>query len=289
MSARVIGTRRSAMNRRRKGLLALFVPWLRRFGVLLGVAVLGVWLGAWLYLSGSAQAISARIRIEAIRLSAQTGFRVENVLVEGRVNADPKALKVLTETEKGSPLFAFDPEAVRAGIEKLDWIKRATVERRLPDTVFIRLEEHTPIAFWQKDGKLQLLNEAGGVISDKRLARFRDLIVVLGEDAPARAPGFLADLRAEPELAARAESARRVEGRRWDLLLKGGVTVRLPEEDAGLALRRLGDAQRNDKLLERAVQEIDMRVPGRISVRTKPGAVEEYRERTSGAAKGDNI
>ena len=83
-------------------------------------------------------------------------------------------------------------------------------------------------------------------------------------------------IQAEPALKARLESAKWIGGRRWDLYLKNGVAVRLPEDDQGQAIARLAKAQAEGGLMDRQIEAIDLRDPVRIVVQTKPGAVQEY-------------
>jgi cell division protein FtsQ len=223
-------------------------------------------------------------------MTAAAGFTVRDILVEGRVYADADTIRQSVEIKAGDPLFAFDPENQKQKLEELQWIKAAHVERRLPDTVYIRLQEHTPLALWQKNRQLHLLNEEGQVIETRKLARFKDLMIVMGEDAPAKAPELMATLRAEPELAGLIASARRVDGRRWDLVTSRNVVIRLPESDLGLSLRRLADAQRADQILNKDITAVDLREADRIVFRTRPGAMEEYRaQQVSLTAGGDDI
>jgi cell division protein FtsQ len=55
-----------------------------------------------------------------------------------------------------------------------------------------------------------------------------------------------------------------------------------------LALRRLAGAQTADRIFEKDITAIDLREAGRMVVRTRPGALEEYKAQQA-AAKGDNI
>jgi cell division protein FtsQ len=265
------------MNKRRKGALSIILPWMKRFGIFLLVVTFGIWLGAWLLISGGFQKIHTFTHTEMLAFTTSLGFRVESFQVEGRVHSDAKALKSLVDVEKGAPLFAFNPAKLKTSIEKLEWVKYAVVERRLPGTVYIRLQEHVPLALWQEGGTLKLLNEEGGVINTKRLAPFKDLMIVMGDDAPEHAPDLLADLQAEPALSSRVTSAKWMDGRRWDLLTKEGVTIKLPETDQGLALRKLAEAAEKGKIFDKDITAIDLREPDRMIMRTRPGALQEYK------------
>lgn len=61
----------------------------------------------------------------------------------------------------------------------------------------------------------------------------------------------------------------------------------MPESDLGLNLRRLAQVQEENGLLDQDITAVDMRESDRISIRTKPGQVQEYK--ASLKAKGDQI
>lgn len=258
----------------------------KRFGLIAGGVVIGLWLGLWLWLAGGFSLIADRSEKALLAASVQAGFSVSDVLVEGRVNADADVIKALLAVKKGDPIFAVDVGAAQAKMERIPWVKSAQVERRLPGTLYIGLTEREPLALWQHEKKLRLIDAAGSVIAESGLEKFSALPIVTGEKAPARAPEFLALLRAEPELFGRTEGASLIGGRRWDLKLKNGLEVSLPETDTALALRRVAKAQEEDKLLDKDITALDAREPDRLIVRTRPGAVQDYR---SGGKQGNAI
>ena len=71
-----------------------------------------------------------------------------------------------------------------------------------------------------------------------------------------------------PKLRELVTAAVRVGSRRWNLRLRGGVEVRLPEKNPEEAWARLADLQSRHDLLARDVVTIDMRLPGRLLVRS---------------------
>ncbi len=69
-----------------------------------------------------------------------------------------------------------------------------------------------------------------------------------------------------------------VSGRRWNLRLKGGIEVRLPEE-CDKALQRDGvDPIRDEALLSRAVSVVDLRQGDRAILRLTPEAAKAPEE-----------
>lgn len=249
-----------------------------------------IWACAWAVLSGAADRVVVFARGQVYDRTAAAGFAVDNILVEGRLNSDADVLRAVLNVERGDPIFAFDPAEAKEMIERISWVREAHVERRLPDTIYIGIVERQPMALWQNKGKIRVIDADGVTLTDALRRRFDDLPIIVGEDAPAKAPALLANIAAEPLVRERLEAATYVSDRRWDLKLKSGITVKLPEKDTGLALRRLAAAQEEDGLMDRDLTVIDLRDTSRITVRTRPGAVEEYKKKIEAAAKpGNNI
>lgn len=214
---------------------------------------------------------------KTVAASGALGFNIANVLVEGREYTDADTLRAIINVRKGDPLFSLNPEEAKDMLEKVSWIKTAEVQRRLPDTVYIRLDERKPLALWQHNRKLSLIDGDGVVLTSRNLQKFSDLVIVTGEDAEHNAAPLMDYLNAEPSIRERVEAAAFISGRRWNIRLKDGKILKLPEDDIGFALRRLALLDEEEKLLERSILSVDLRERDRVSVQTTPGAVERYK------------
>ncbi|MFN3700065.1 MAG: cell division protein FtsQ/DivIB [Alphaproteobacteria bacterium] len=267
---------RRAYVRRPARKLDFFILWFKRFGIAFCVTGIVLWAGAMLWLNGSIDKAGYWTQNKVLDMTVDAGFSVENILVEGRRHVEPDILMAILDVQKGDPLFIFHPQRAQMQIEKISWVKSVLVERRFPDTIYVRLEEREPLALWQKDQKLYLVDREGKILTDHQLRRFEDLLMIYGENAPQHADRLIQTLRAEPEILARLESASWVGDRRWDLKSKNGILVKLPEQDIGLALRRLADTQSSNAILDKSLEHIDLRGADRIIVQTAPGKVQEY-------------
>lgn len=250
------------------------------------IAAFLFWIGSWMTLSGGVSRFGEWANSKTLNFTAGAGFIVENIMVEGRRNADVDTIRAIVNVEKGDPLFAFDPDEAQDLLEKISWVRAAHVERRLPDTIYIHLEERQPMALWQRDGKLAVIDDEGVMLTDQKPQNFSDLPLVVGEGAPDHAVELLTLLEAEPDVARRVEAAIFVSDRRWDLKLRSGTLVKLPEKEIGYALSRLMKTHREEALMDKDLTAIDMREDGRITVRTKPGAVQEYKAGFNAAGGG---
>ncbi|MFQ5774243.1 MAG: cell division protein FtsQ/DivIB [Kiloniellaceae bacterium] len=271
--ARAAPWRAKTRRRRRRRVRRMWDWRLRRRAAAAALLAVALGGGGWLWLSGwfGRQATAAGHAVLAA--TARAGLKVDDVLVEGRDRTRRSAILEALGVARDAPILAFDPHAAKRRLEALRWVREATVERRLPDVVFVRLIEREPLALWQNRGRLAVIDRRGAVVPGARPEAFAQLPLLVGEDAPKYALDLIAMLESEPDLRSRVAAAVRVRGRRWNVRLEGGIDVRLPEDDPAAAWAQLARIQREHGILERDVVAIDLRTPDRLVVRTAPGVV----------------
>jgi cell division protein FtsQ len=252
-------TRRPPVNRRRRRLIAGGV-------YVAAIAVVGG--GAWqLSANGWIAAQTNALGTSILEVSANAGLHVEDVVLSGRQNADAVEILDALDIKRGSPIFAMDMNAARDRIESMGWVRSAEIARRLPDIVFVRVVERQPLAIWQHGGQAALVDRFGKTIQRSGLDAFAHLPLIVGDGAPDHAAQLIDLLQTYPAVAKVIEAAVRVSERRWNLRLRNGIDVRLPEQNISAALTRLDDFQREHALLDRDVVAVDLRVPDRLIVR----------------------
>ena len=247
--------------RRRKGLLLRVVA---RAG---GVLVLALALMLGLKDGGY---LDSLLREAGARSAALFGLAVDKVEVRGLVRHSRQAVLAALGVRSGGALFGFSPARAKQLLENLDWVKRAEVQRRYPNGLAIVIEEREPIARWQIDGQTVLVDAEGVAISSLDVRQFSHLPLVRGEGANAQAATLINHILAKPFLLSRLTQAEFVGNRRWNLHLRSGLVVLLPEGKVGQALERLAELQRRHHLLDRAIVRLDLRQPGRLALKQPP-------------------
>jgi cell division protein FtsQ len=172
------------------------------------------------------------------------------------------------------PILGYQAEAARQRLEAVPWVESVVIERRLPDTIYVRITERHPLALWQHNGKFSLIDAKGVEIMLDQLGPYASLPVVVGEGAPEAAEEMLMMLDGAPVLKPRVTAAVRVAGRRWNLRLDNRVDLKLPEEDPAVAWAAFANLERDQKVLEREIVAVDMRQPDRLIVQLTPRAAE---------------
>ena len=263
-------TRRRAMSRLQRRRIAAGVVVIAFVGGV-GGAVWSAVESGWL---------ERQIEIADNRLlgaTANAGLSVREVLVRGRQITSRDDLIAALDIRSGMPILAIDMKETRQRVESMGWIRSVTIARRLPDTIYVQIEERQALALWQHKGRVALIDREGAVIQRHKLEGFSALPLVVGEDAPENAAPLLDLLRTYPAVSGQIEAAVRVSGRRWNLRLRNGIDIRLPAEGVATALDRLSEYQREHALFERDVIAVDLRVPDRLIVRVSGDAAERAR------------
>ena len=141
-------------------------------GTLIALLVVLAAGGGWrMWQSGWVPGAIDKAKWKMIALASDLGFKVDEIFVIGRRETAQKDLLAALRLVRGAPILAFDLQAARKRIEALPWIKTASVERMLPDTVLLNIEERQPLALWQHKGAFALIDSASGTISSMSCGR----------------------------------------------------------------------------------------------------------------------
>lgn len=209
----------------------------------------------------------------AVRAAAVgAGFEVRRVTVAGRRDAAREDLLAALGPAIGESSLHFDLEGARRRVEALGWVRSAAISRLLPDTIQISIRERAPAAVWQMAGAMRLIDESGAVIRAIGGQDYPELPLVVGAGAPQSASDILKALRAHPEIARMTAAITRYGDRRWNLRLRNGVDVMLPESGFAAALDTLAALDAEHGTLDQPLEYLDLRDPERLVARPRGAA-----------------
>jgi len=229
--------------------------------LLLGSTCYGVMKG------GHVPVIAAQIQDMCDAAANSIGFRISEVALSGEHEMSREDILALTGITGRSSLLFLDVAHTRTRLLTNPWIAQAAVLKLYPGQLRIEIKERQPFALWQKDGRLALIAADGAVLETYVPQRFNSLPLVVGAGAEHGAQDFLELLKRYPLIAKSVEASVLVAERRWNLHLKSGVEVLLPEREPGQALQTLVDLDREKNLLSRDITAVDLRLSDRVTVR----------------------
>ena len=265
--------RKKRVNTRKAGKPFWRQPMLLGFVILLmgcgGAGGWWAWREGWL--------VQAQGHLEATWRNiagAITPFKLADVTVEGREYVERDAILEALHVQRGDSLLGIDLQAARKRLEAIDWVANATVERRLPDTLYVTLKERRAVAIWQNGNEYTLIDRNGRTVRASRMPPGASSLLLLGgPGAPEHVGELLLLLAYEPNVAKQLRAAVWVAQRRWNLILSSGVEIWLPEEDSVAALQRLAKLDAEARLLSREFGIVDMRLADKLYLRKRaPGS-----------------
>jgi cell division protein FtsQ len=192
------------------------------------------------------------------------GLTVEKIFISGRNKVTHDEILTALGIRLHTPMVFFSLQDAHDRLKTLPWVHSLTVERQWPDTLFIHLEERKPLALWQHEKQIYLVDKEGAVIKEKDLENFMHLPSITGPHAAQHLPELLHALSDFPEIKKAVVSATWVGNRRWNIHLENKVTLMLPEHNLINALERFRKYEQTHKLIEEARKSIDLRIPQRI-------------------------
>jgi cell division protein FtsQ len=211
-------------------------------------------------------ALSAGFHDARDAVANAVGFRITSIALAGQRRLTREAILEIAGVTGRTSLLFLDATEARTRLKANPWIADATVLKLYPGRLHIAVTERDAFALWQRDGKVEVIADDGAVVEPYPGAPFANLPLVVGAGAAVRAKGFLALLQGYPAIRGQLRAAVLVAERRWNVMLKNGIDIRLPEADPAAALDTLVKLDRDNKILSRDLAAIDLRLPDRVTV-----------------------
>lgn len=208
---------------------------------------------------------------------SKVGFTADSLVLNGNELVDRQGVEFALAEQMHGSMFSFNSNAARENLLKNPWLKQASVHKVYPDTIVVDIVEREPFAFWTASDVVTLIARDGVVLGQASSEHMR-LPQVVGKGANVSASEFVSVITKFPAISDRASAFVRVADRRWDVVLRNGPKVLLPESNWKGALAKLDRLQTTKGILDRELVLVDLRLPDRLVLRLEEGAAAERRE-----------
>lgn len=241
------------------------------FVILAAVAAI-FWAGG--YVGVLAEGANSAISTGAVK----AGFEIKRITLRGRGKTDPAEINDALGPLIGESILHLDLDAARVRVEELGWVRSAAVSRLLPNTIHVSIREREPAAVWQMSGALHLIDAEGALIREIGAYEYSSLPLIVGAGAPDAASGILKALDAHPEIKEMTSALVRVGERRWNMRLRNGIDVKLPDVGFADAIGALAILHSAHGTLDQPLEYIDLRDAERMVIRKRGEPAEEAAE-----------
>ncbi|MBI1394090.1 MAG: FtsQ-type POTRA domain-containing protein [Alphaproteobacteria bacterium] len=236
-------------------------------------AIVIVAVGGVIFWAGGYGAVAAKAADQASRgLARSAGLRVERITLRGAHDLSHAELLGAIGGAMDASIVHLDLEALREKVEALGWVRWASVGRLYPNTLHISVRERAPIAVWQVAGAVRLIDHEGAVIREIGAHEYAHLPMIVGDGAAVAAADVLAALEPRPDLASTIAAIVRVGERRWNLRLRNGAKILLPEDGVEDSIDLVWRMHEKEEILDQPLEYIDLRDGKRVIVRRKAEA-----------------
>jgi cell division protein FtsQ len=196
-------------------------------------------------------------------------FCIKRIEFDGNERVPDILLLKTSGLKYKSNIFSCSVSKIKDRLENIAWIKSVAVQRKLPDTIYVRIAERTPIAILQSGYKLYLIDPDGKILENDGIGNFSNLPIIVGDGAEKEADRLLRCLDKFPKIRRQLIFAVRIGRRRWNIKINKGITVKLPESGVMYALEILNEISDGNGFFNENIEVVDLRIPDRVIVTNK--------------------
>ncbi|WP_096199263.1 cell division protein FtsQ/DivIB [Bacillus sp. FJAT-45350] len=98
--------------------------------------------------------------------------QIKNIEVNGNYHIDDKQIIKRSSIQEGTSIWNLDTTMIEERISTIDEVNRVEVQRKLPTTIIIEVEEHPRVAYLFNDGKYYPILATGRFLPELPLHQF---------------------------------------------------------------------------------------------------------------------
>lgn len=203
-----------------------------------------------------------------IGFSSYNNIVLNEVYVNGRNNETKANIIAALDINIGHPLINISLKKIRKELIKLDWVEHADVYLLPMGKLEIELTEYIPFAIYiHRKDNYTLINNAGINFKEISVNEFPNLFKLYGNDALEKVEELSSIIDKLKVFNLNVSKIERIDSRRWDIYLKQGYVIKLPNLDVVKSIDAIHKLDNNidyDNLLF-----IDLRIKDRVSLKYK--------------------
>tara|TARA_B100001741_G_C16534853_1_gene591377 strand:- start:979 stop:1779 length:801 start_codon:yes stop_codon:yes gene_type:complete len=190
-------------------------------------------------------------------------FKIEKIQISGIENIKERTILKSLNIEQGSSIYKIDLKNMHKNLKNINFVSKATIERKFNNTLKINIIEKKPVGILQKNNNYKIIASDGSLIDVQDIYEFSHLPIFIGKNVEKKVNEILS-LLDETGFKKFIWSVTLINERRWNLNLKNGITILLPEKQFSLSLKKINNLNKKHNFLASNLVEIDLRDKNKI-------------------------
>ena len=213
------------------------------------------------------KSFSSKVNLIVQKYSNEYNYNLSNITISKLKYVEKNEILKYFEPHMKSSIFFIPIKDIAHEIKKNHWIKNFKITNDYKNTVNIFIEEEIPIGVYDNLNQKLLFSEnlvILGVV--KNYKKYQDLIIFYGENSVYNSKKLLKDL--SELIKEDIISAEFIKNRRWNLVLKNSIVLKLPEENILDSLEKYKEIYKNlsNKDLK-YIKSIDLRIKNQAIIK----------------------
>lgn len=236
---------------------------------------LGYYLSLWLFLIvGLYGFIAGGHTIYLIdKISKHFGITVQQLEISGMNYVTEDMLLATLGPRSSQSLLDFDVWEAQRRLNNLSWIESAEVTKSYPNKIIIKIVERIPFAILKNGEDLQLIDKNSVVLTKLNRNNLPALPLVISAGGEKNLPLLIETLQRYPKILNRVAAFIWVGGRRWDLLLRNNIKVKLPEFEWKDKISQLVEFDEKYQILSKDIEIVDLRIENRMALKVSEDTI----------------
>ena len=200
----------------------------------------------------------------------QFSFNYNFVLEEIEINElkyiSPDEINKYFDTYYKKSIFLIPMNEILNKIKLNGWVKKVSLKSNYKNKIFINIIEVTPIAVFLEKNHYFLIDKNGKIIDNIEKENIQSFIVFTGENSKDNIINMY--MKIPNSLKSLIKKASYVNGRRWDILLRNNILIKLPEIKIEEAFMYFEEIYQNiSKSEESNIDYFDLRIKNKAVIK----------------------
>ena len=199
--------------------------------------------------------------------SNKYNYNLKKIEVIGLTNLNKDEILIFFNKFKNNSIFLVPVKEISNEIKKNKWIKEVNIRNDYKNTLKIDIKEETPIGIYENNNQKILFSK--NLVILEILGKnhdYKNLISFYGENSIINSKYLISKI--DQDLKQMIQSLIFVENRRWNIILKNKITLKLPEKNLEEAIKNYKKIYSNlsNKDLK-DIEIIDLRIPNQAIIK----------------------